>query len=235
MNKMTVAEISNRFDKEVEVYSNSKTGQVSTVDSGIALKLIEDMLPLLTPNAKSICDIGCGAGNFTLRVLNAFAEMDCTIIDISEKMLSTAEARISGAGGKIVQKIQGDIRDVELVAEKFDIVVAGAVLHHLRKKEEWKNVLSKIYGSLNKGGSFWMWDLIKFESQGIEQVQKERYAQYLTSLKGDGYKNHIFDCIEKEDTPETSSFIMKTMYDVGFSEVDIVHKNILFCLIYGLK
>lgn len=67
--KASVEEIRDRFDHDVERFSNLETGQTATVDAALALDLIARSAAGATPAARAILDIGCGAGNFTLKVL----------------------------------------------------------------------------------------------------------------------------------------------------------------------
>jgi tRNA (cmo5U34)-methyltransferase len=130
---------------------------------------------------------------------------------------------------------QADIRETQLEREHYDVVVAAAVLHHLRGRDEWHQVLESIHASLRPGGSFWIWDLIRHENQAIEAVQRERYREYLTGLKNADYAQDVFDYIEREDTPESVSFIVAAMVRAGFTTVDVVHKNSMFAAISGVR
>lgn len=38
-----------------------------------------------------------------------------------------------------------------------------------------------------------------------------------------------------EDTPESTTFIINTMHEVGFRKTDIIHKNSKFAAIVGMK
>lgn len=149
MKKSTVAEIRERFDNEVERFSNLETGQVATMDATIALELITSTAKAVKPNAKSILDLGCGAGNYTLKMLSKEADLDCTLIDLSQNMLDKAKERVSAETRGNVATIQGDIRDIELPNNQFDIVLAGAVLHHLCEDSDWEMVFQKLYDSFN--------------------------------------------------------------------------------------
>jgi tRNA (cmo5U34)-methyltransferase len=150
-------------------------------------------------------------------------------------MLTKAASRVEANSGRVEGVHQQDIRSLDLPNNQFDIVVAAAVLHHLRTKEEWTKVLKNVHQSLKPGGTLWIWDLIKYDNAEIEKVQNERYGRYLTALKDEAYKNQVFDYIEKEDSPESSAFILQKMYGAGFNEVDVIHKNVKFCAIYGRK
>lgn len=235
MNKSTPQELREQFNRDVERFVNAETGQVSTQDAALALDLMEKALPALTPHAQNLCDVGCGGGNFAVRVLRAFPKIQITLLDLSPNMLERAAQRITQLGGQVVRKEEGDIREIELPPQSQDIITAAAVLHHLRTRSEWESVLSKLYQALRPGGTFWLWDLIKYDNANLQALQMQRYGEYLTQQKDEEYKNEIFKRIEQSDTPESSSFLMQTLHKVGFSEVDIVHKNTVFCALYGKK
>jgi len=233
--KMTVNEIRSRFDNEVDRFSNLETGQTSTVDSTLVLEMIANTIAKTNPKANYICDIGCGGGNFTLKVLENLSTIESTIIDLSMNMLNRAKKRIESNGGTVEHLLQGDIRELKLCTQHYDIVIAAAVLHHLRNRTEWNKVLNKIYDSLVEGGTFWYWDLIKHEIFEVDDIQNDRYKEYLIQFKGEEYQQHVFDYIEKEDTPETVTFIISELEKVGFKKVDILHKNSKFAAIVAVK
>ncbi len=70
MKKSTVKEIKERFDKDVERFSDLETGQISTIDAKISLELITEAAKRITPQAENLLDIGCGAGNYTIKMLS---------------------------------------------------------------------------------------------------------------------------------------------------------------------
>jgi tRNA (cmo5U34)-methyltransferase len=49
MNKATVKEIRERFDNDVEPFSNLETGQLSTIDATISLELITESARRINP------------------------------------------------------------------------------------------------------------------------------------------------------------------------------------------
>ncbi|MEJ5960647.1 hypothetical protein [Pedobacter immunditicola] len=69
INKSTVAEIRERFDKDVARFSNLETGQLTTIDAAITMELCTDAALYVNPDAINLLDIGCGAGNYTMKLL----------------------------------------------------------------------------------------------------------------------------------------------------------------------
>lgn len=72
MKKLTCDEIRERFDKEVERFSNLETGQTAAIDSPLQMDLITSSAQHTNPDAKKVLDIGCGAGNYTIKLLQKY-------------------------------------------------------------------------------------------------------------------------------------------------------------------
>src|SRR5262245_55038610 len=151
--KSSVDEIRRRFDADVERFSNLDTGQSATVDAPLAMALVAQAAAATTPHARHVLDLGCGAGNYTLKLLEHLPNLDVTLIDLSRPMLDRATERVGKVTADAVTAIQGDVREVELGADRFDIVLAAAVLHHLRTDDEWRAVFAALYRALRPGGS----------------------------------------------------------------------------------
>ena len=139
--KSTVDEIRARFDNDVERFSNLETGQSATIDAPLVLDLITEAAAATNPDARAVLDVGCGAGNYTLKLLERLPTLDVTLIDLSRPMLERAVARIGKVSRQAVTPMQGDVRDLGLGDAKFDVILAAAVLHHLREDRQWRDVL----------------------------------------------------------------------------------------------
>src|SRR4051812_16012221 len=149
--KSTVDEIRRRFDADVERFSDLDTGQSATVDAPLAMALVAHAAAAATPHARHVLDVGCGAGNYTLKLLEHLPNLDATLIDLSQPMLDRATERVGRATTGSVQALQGDIREIDLPDREFDIVLAAAVLHHLRTDSEWRDVFTAFHRALRHG------------------------------------------------------------------------------------
>jgi tRNA (cmo5U34)-methyltransferase len=150
--KSTVDQIRQRFDADVERFSNLQTGQSATIDAPLVMDLITHAAAAVTPHARDILDVGCGAGNYTLKLLERIASpplnVNLTLVDLSRPMLDRACQRIGAAAAAAassppkVTAIQSDIRDLDLGEATFDVILAAAVLHHLRTEAQWRAVFA---------------------------------------------------------------------------------------------
>ena len=223
--KSTVDEIRARFDGDVERFSNLETGQQAMIDSLLVLDLLPALASGAMPGARRLLDVGCGAGNYTLKMLERIPGLHCTLLDLSAPMLERARERVAAAGASGVKTVQGDIRNAPLGSESFDIIVAVAVLHHLRDDADWEATFRRLYSLLSPGGWLWIADLVVHDHPAVQAVMWERYGQYLESLGGAEYRQKVFAYIEKEDTPRSAMWQMDLMRRVGFVDVDLVRKN----------
>jgi len=235
MKKSSVAEIRERFDKDVERFSNLDTGQLTTIDAKISLELITEAARRIVPNAEQLLDIGCGAGNYSLKMLSKLPNLECTLVDLSDPMLDKAYERVSEQTNKNVQVVKGDIREVPLKQNYFDIILAGAVLHHLRDDQDWETTFKKIYGILKPGGCFMISDLITQDTEILNNYTWERYGDYLEELGGKDYRKKVLDYVDKEDSPRSMNYQLDLMKKLGFSKVEILHKNMCFGAFGGIK
>ncbi|ADY52710.1 Methyltransferase type 11 [Pseudopedobacter saltans DSM 12145] len=235
MKKSTIEEIRKRFDHNVERFSNLDTGQQTIIDAGLCLELITDAAKMTIPKAKKILDIGCGAGNYTIKVLQQLPNLDCTLVDLSLPMLNKAVERISKLTNGNIETIQGNILELPIRENEYCIVMAGAVLHHLRSDDDWYTVFKKIYNALKPNGSFWICDLISHDVPAIQHLFERNYGEFLEKLGGTEYKEHVLDYIDKEDSPRSVTFQTDLLKKVGFKQIDILHKNSCFAAFGAIK
>ena len=235
MKKSTVAEIKDRFDKDVERFSNLDTGQVATIDAKISLELITEAAKRIVPQAENVLDVGCGAGNYTLMMLSKVQNLNCTLVDLSQPMLDKALERVSEKTNGLIEIFQGDVRTVKLKEDNYDIILAGAVLHHLRDDMDWETTFEKLYALLKPGGCLMISDLITQDTEVLTEYTWDLYGNYLEHMNGKAYRQTVLQYIEKEDSPRSMNYQLDLMKKVGFKRVEILHKNMCFGAFGGIK
>jgi tRNA (cmo5U34)-methyltransferase len=239
--KYTVEQIRQRFDNEVERFSNLETGQTAVMDAPLMLELVSQTAGVLhgpgtaATGTKEILDIGCGAGNYALKLLTVIPNSNVTLNDLSEVMLKKAIERVQPQTVGSVTLIPGDIRQIEVGAGKYDIVTAGATLHHLRTDAEWEQVFAKIYRALKPGGSFWIIDLIEQSTPALQAMMWQRWGVYLAGLQGPEYREKVYTYVEAEDTPKPLQFQLELLRQVGFQQLEVLHKIACFAAFGGIK
>lgn len=236
MEKSTLKEIEERFDKDVARFSNLETAQATTLDARYNMDLITDSIAAMYPEKINVLDIGCGAGNYAVRLLQKVEEADVTLVDLSQPMLDKAKERVGELNKGTVTTIKNDFRSVTLEEGQYDVIIATAVLHHLRDDQDWEIGFSKLYSLLKPNGSLWIFDLVHQTNDAIQKlIYATRYGAYLTELKDESYRDQVFDYIEREDSPRPLLYQLELLKKVGFKEVDVLHKNLCFTSFVGFK
>jgi len=197
--------------------------------------LVTEAAAATTPHARAVLDVGCGAGNYTLKLLQRLPDLDVTLLDLSRPMLDRAVRRVSEATRGNVTAVQGDVREAELPTGKYDVILAAAVLHHLREDAEWKAVFATFHRCLRPGGSVWISDLVQHENPAVQAAMWRRYGEYLVALKGESYRDEVYRYVEQEDTPRSLTYQMELLRKTGFVKVDVLHKNNCFAAFGGLR
>lgn len=154
-------------------------------------------LPAITP-AKAV-DLGCGGGRNAGELLKKYPKAHVTAIDYSD--LSVEKARdynkdMIAAGRCTVQ--QGDVSNLKLPAETFDIATAFETVYFWPGLEKCFAQVAKV---LKPGGYF----MICNESDGMDAASL-KYEKII-----DGMKNHTIEEIEA------------ALRAAGFSEVKSDH------------
>ena len=93
---------------------------------------------------KKVLDAGAGTGRLSIRLHGAGA--DVTALDISPEMLSKLHAK-----NPHIKTLEGDLEDMPLADEEFDMVFSSLTLVHLKKIEPF---MDECYRVLKDGGKF---------------------------------------------------------------------------------
>ena len=234
--KSTIEDIRARFDNDVERFSSLETGQAATIDAPLAMSLITEAAVSSTKLIRRVLDIECGAGNNTLRLReSAGHDFDVDLLDLSGPMLERAASRVRQVNSGVIRTVQADFRSADLSDSSYDVIVAAAVLHHLRDDEDWIHAFQKIYRLLSPGGSVWITDLVYHEQPAVQRMMWNRYGEYLTSIRDAEYRDKVFEYIDIEDSPRPVTFQLDLLRSVGFATVDLLHKNSCFAAFGAIK
>jgi tRNA (cmo5U34)-methyltransferase len=233
--KSTLDEIRHRFDHDVERFSKLETGQQATIDAPLVLELVAKASALHLRPGSTVLDLGCGAGNFTLRVLQEIPGLHSRLVDLSQPMLDRAAERVREARAASVTTTQSDLRALILEDNSVDAILAGAVLHHLRDDADWTATFRKFARWLKPGGRLYVADLCTFDQPGLQEIMWQRYGDYLAALGGETYREKVFAYIDKEDSPRSLPYQLDLLKATGFTNYDVLHRVSVFACYVGVK
>ena len=159
----------------------------------------------------SVLDLGSGAGNdcFVARALVGETGK-VTGIDFTVAMTEKARANNAKLGFTNIEFIQGDIEEMPLSENQFDVIVSNCVLNLVPDK---KKAFSEIYRVLKPGGHFCVSDVV-IKGNLPEKLQKdaEMYAgcvagastleSYLEIIRNQGFKDIVIHKEKMISIPE---------------------------------
>lgn len=118
----------------------------TSTDNIEKVKLLEEIIQRLNPEAKTLLEIACGTGN-VLEPLSSRYEV--AGLDLSPKMLDVARAKLP-----TVPFFEDDMTKFEL-EKKFDVILCiFDSINHLVDFDQWEATFDSVKSHLNNGGVF---------------------------------------------------------------------------------
>lgn len=156
-------------------------------------------------NPQKILDIGCGPGNSTKVLKNAFPKAHILGIDSSENMIKKAKETYSDIEFRIM-----DITDEDQSLENFDIIFSNACLQWIPNH---KKLIPMIFSKLSKGGVLAVQIPMNFQEKLFtimsETVHEDKWdfssipAEPNTTLKCEEYFDILSSLTDNFDIWET--------------------------------
>ncbi|MCC7049420.1 MAG: methyltransferase domain-containing protein [Alphaproteobacteria bacterium] len=117
-------------------------------------EVVTDLFPTvqaetIPPPPHRVLVAGCGTGRHALAVAFRFAEADILAVDLSRASLAYGMRRARELGVDNIRFRQADILGLGAIDERFDLIEASGVLHHMADPEAGWRVLA---GLLKPGG-----------------------------------------------------------------------------------
>ena len=156
--------------------------------------------------AKTILDLGCGAGRHS--ILLGKAGFEVIALDISETALKTLEDRLKTASIENVTLVKHDMWELPFIDDYLDGVICTNVLHH-GKLVEIKQAIREIHRVMKKGASAFVVALSTADFRRGNGRKLEPNTYVFTEGEERGIIHHFFPRKELESCFrkfETASF-----------------------------
>jgi SAM-dependent methyltransferase len=112
---------------------------------------IDQLAPLIAPGMR-LLDVGCGGGQFALRLAERFPEVDIVGVDLSPEQIARARSRV-GALDQRVSFLEGNAVDLPFADGEFDLVYSLGSIKHWPERERGLHECARV---LRIGGRLWV-------------------------------------------------------------------------------
>lgn len=135
--------------------------------------------------AARVLDVGCGAGAWSLALTEANPDVRVTGVDLPDVVPRfVEEARRRGLGRRVRAR-PGDMHDVELEPERYDLVIVANVLR-LETKEQARRLVERLTTAVAPDGALLVVDALPGRSRRARRVRAAyRLHLALRSAEGD--------------------------------------------------
>ncbi len=211
---------------------------------GIILKLIPyykemiealvDSIPFSTSSNITVIDLGCGTGTISALVSSKFPNAQLICLDIAKNMIAMAKRKLSNH--RNTEYVLGDFLQIDVVDQKFDVVLSSLALHHLETDADKISFYKTIYDKLKPGGVFFNADVVLGSNEYFQNTYMSRWVDYMNrSVSLDEIHNKWIPNYKSEDRPAKLMDQLKWLEGMGFQSVDVLWKYYNFSVYGGVK
>ncbi len=184
---------------------------------------------------RSVLELGCGTGNLTVLIRNAFPDAALTVVDVANESLDECRRRIDGGSGSAVRYVAADFGSVEFDPGEFDLVVSSIAVHHVDAAAK-QTLFRDLYGWLADGGVFCYSD----QCAGVAADTYSRHMQNWKTIamqagsteeEWEMWMRHQQDC----DHHDTLGDQLDWLKQSGFETVDCMWRYLLWSVIQARK
>ena len=192
---------------------------------------IVSTIPFKSDSEIEIIDLGCGTATISQAVGQVFPKAKLTLVDVAENMLQMAQQKL----GVDKTYINADFNEFNFEKE-YDVIVSSLALHHLETDLEKQVFYTKIYNALKEGGIFINGDVVKAQTQKLQEIFTSEWVKYMNrSIDMKEIEDKWLPNYYAEDRPIALMNHLEMLDKAGFKNIDVIWKYYGFCVYKGEK
>ncbi|MCL2626298.1 MAG: class I SAM-dependent methyltransferase [Cystobacterineae bacterium] len=193
--------------------------------------ILVSVIPFQKNSRFSVMDLGCGTGTLAATLKAHFPNIEITCVDIAEKMLEIAKAKIGGT----LNCIQADFNHFEFPG-RYECMVSSLALHHLEDDNDKFRFYKKIYSALADGGLFVNLDVVLGSDESLQKIYMAKWKEFMRkNVSEEEISNKWLPAYVAEDRPAKLLTHLDMLRECGFSCVDVIYKYFNYAVYMGKK
>lgn len=181
----------------------------------------------------NILELGCGTGNLSVLLAEAFPNARICVVDVSEESLDACRSRMPDAD-RVICEAQ-DIRQLDFENESFDLVASSIAVHHLTAAEKVP-LFRDVAGWLKPGGIFTFVDQFRGETEDLYQRHIHNWKKLSLSAGSSEEEFRMWMTHQKEhDHHDTLRQQLSWLEAAGFGVVDCTWRYLLWSVVQARK
>ena len=196
-------------------------------------EMVERLTTYLPRHARSILELGCGTGNFSVFLSELYPGAELTFVDAAEEMIRTTSHRLRTAPARLTF-VKSRFEDLTPGIGTFDLITSTISLHHVADKQSLYELL---YSRLKPGGWLMFADQLRGATDEIHEVN---WKAWLAFCGGSGQCSpeevqSLLDHAEAHDhyTPLAEHFAL--LREAGFTALDCVWRNWIWGIVVARR
>jgi tRNA (cmo5U34)-methyltransferase len=182
---------------------------------------------------KQVLDLGCGTGNLTAAALQHFPTADIHALDISADILN--ECRTRFAANSNIHYHQQDFSQLDFPNASFDLIISSIAIHHIVDDKKAK-LYRKLHRLLKPGGVFVFADQTRGTTNEIYQKHINRWKEEALKLGSSEADWQLWMAHQDAHDYHTPvGWHLKQLEAAGFTEVDVIWKNMMWAVVWSRK
>jgi tRNA (cmo5U34)-methyltransferase len=218
------------FDTTASTYDSDRSKLVPGSDTFYRWAI--DLVPTA---AKTIVELGCGSGLFTVLIQDRFPTARVHAIDFSGPMLALARERLVSLFGPL-ENITLDHADYTTspIPQGCDAIVSSLSIHHLDDPDK-QSLFRKIHAALAPGGVFINADHIAAPTAALEARYQSLWLAQVRSAGATGEQIAASLYRQQQDRRSPVDVQLAWMRDANFSDADCWYKENCFAVMSGSR
>ncbi len=218
------------FDRTAETYDRARRKLIPCFDE--FYRAAVDLLPFAREREISVLDLGAGTGLMSAFVAYAYPRARIVMVDISNEMLEQARARFAAGGERFSFEVAdyGEGR----ITGRYDAIISALSVHHLMNEKK-QMVYAQAYEALNSDGIFINADQVSAESAELSRLSHERWLARTREIGASEPDVRAALDRMKFDRTATVAEQLEWLREIGFRDVGVAYRNLIFAVYSGIK